>query len=210
MLISLASSISLEDINQNPIYPDYLKKVLKSTTTFQKRVETTLITSLRAKNNFAEWIAALLVLDPIAKINNEKAILLAEIFQQDTTFLTRISSIDFSLYPEDLLYYEKVANTPADRPIISICVHLRFSNAIIQFARIAATGLSNSAFEIIHSSDFLMGKILDADIIQSFKDKVFTEINPSPTYLGSATYKKEMAGLLIERILSKSLNGDIS
>ena len=208
MSLLINSSDNLETIKQNPTCPAFLVNVLDSTTTLQERVENSLFTSLRAKTNFAEWIAALLAINPKTTLNNNKVLPFAEVLADNSISLKDFTKLDISLESSDFMNFEKVANTPGDRPIVSVFAYLKFSADTISQARITATGVSKSAFDIAACSEFLIGKKLDTTTVQKLKEKMRSEFTPPDSYLGSSEYKKEMAAVLIEKILLKKINGE--
>jgi CO/xanthine dehydrogenase FAD-binding subunit len=208
MNLSIASSDSLEAIKQNSTCPDFLVQVLESSTTYQKRAETSLLSSLRAKTNFAEWIAALLILDPTVLSNGGKTSRLSEFIIDEASSIQNLSRLEITVDEKDMLDFEKVANTPADRSIVSVFVFLKFVGSTVSQARITATGVSKSALDVVACSSILIGKELTTALIHELKTKLSAEINPPDSYLGTSQYKKEMAAVLIEKIMLKKLNGE--
>jgi|LDZU01.1.fsa_nt_gi CO/xanthine dehydrogenase FAD-binding subunit len=209
MSLIITSSDTLETIKRNSACPPFLFQILDSTTTLQERVENSLLTSLRAKTSFAEWIAALLALNPKATLNNGKSLSLAEVLADDSVSIKDLVKLDISLEEGDLASFEKVANTPGDHSIVSVYVYLKFSAGKISQARIVATGVSKSAYDQAVCSKFLIGKALDKTIVQEFREMMRAEFTPAETYLASSTYRKEMVAVLVEKILLNKINGEI-
>ena len=208
MSLLITNSDTLETIKQNPACPAFLVNVLESTTTLQERVENSLLSSLRAKTNFAEWIAALLALNPKVTLNNSKVIPFANVLADDSISLKDLTKLDISIEASDFMGFEKVSNTPSDRSIVSVFVYLKSSADLINEARITATGVSKLAFNLAACSEFLVGKKLDTTTIQELKGKIRAEFTPPDSYLGSSTYRKEMASVLVEKILLQKIHGE--
>lgn len=209
MKVMIPCSENLEVIKQKSNLPSVLTRILSTTTTYQERTETSLLTSLRAKNSFAEWIAALVALNPQANLQDGSKLAFAEVLEKNATSLNDLRELEISLDESDLFAYEKVANTPGDNPIVSVSLYLKFKGEIIEEARITATGASKEPYSLITCAKELIGKGLDSQSIAEIKGKVRKELTPVGNYLGSEDYRKEMTATLIEAILDKKRNGEI-
>ncbi len=205
MNLLISSSDALETIIQNPSCPTFLQNILEKTTTFQERDETTLLASLRAKTNFSEWVAALLIFETKAILKNGEILSLQDLLCKNSILLKDLSKLEISSVATDFYGFEKIANTPADRSIISIFIHLKFHDNTILQATIIATGVSKSAFEIANCSEFLVNKKINEEIIRELKKKLIDEFNPPDSYLATSQYKKEMVAILVEKILLKKI-----
>ncbi len=208
MELIISSSDTLETIKQKSTCPIFLQNVLESTTNLQNRCQNTLLSSLRAKTKFAEWIAALLVMNAKVHRIDGNSSPLKEVLLENSNALKELATLKITADENDFYGFEKVANTPSDHSIVSIFVHLKFSNLVIEQVDMVATGISSSAFETINCTDSLIGKKLDISLIQDSKQRILDEFNPPDSYLGTSQYKKEMAEVLFEKILLKKLNGE--
>jgi len=208
MELTFTSAETLESIySQKKISPVF-KTILKQKT-IQERSETKFLASLRAKSTFADWGAALSALDPTAVLVDGKSVSLSELLEKKAGSLNDLKEVQFDGKETDLLAYEKVSNTPADLPIVSVIVFIKFNENKIDQLRIAATGVSKSAYTLADFSKDFAGKTLDEPLAKTITGQFRKEITPVDTYMGSAEYRKEMAGVLIERILSKKINGEM-
>ncbi len=109
MSLLITNSDTLETIKQNTACPPFLVNVLESTTTLQERVENSLLSSLRAKTNFAEWIAALLALNPKVALNNGKVIPFAEALVDESILLKDLTKLDISIEASDFMGFEGIS-----------------------------------------------------------------------------------------------------
>ncbi len=208
MKLTFTSTETLDIIYSQKNIPPVLNAILNQKT-LQERVETKFLASLRAKSTFADWGAALSAMDPTAVLVNEKSIPLSELLEKKAGALNDLKEVQFDVNGTDLLAYEKVSNTPADLPIISVIIFIKFNENKIDQLRIAATGVSKSAYTLADFSKDFSGKTLDKPLVKTIAGQFKKEITPVDTYMGSAEYRKEMAGVLIERILSKKINGEM-
>ena len=208
MELTFTSAETLENIYSQKIISPVFKTILKQKT-LQERSETKFLASLRAKSTFADWGAALSSLDPTAVLVDGKSVSLSELLEKKAGSLNDLKEVQFDVKETDLLAYEKVSNPPSDQPIISVTVFIKFSGDKIDQFRIAATGVSRSAYTCVDLSKDTAGKTLDESIVKAISERFKKEITPIDTYMGSAEYRKEMAGVLIERILSKKINGEM-
>ena len=208
MKLTITCTETLETIyTQKDLHP-VLQGLLRQIT-FQERVETNFQTSLRAKNSFSEWVAGLIAINPTASLTNGKKMPLTTLLEHEAGSLKEFKEIQLDLAEADLLAYAKVSNTPGGQPIISVIVYSKFDGETIGQLRIAATGVSKSPYFLADYSKDMAGKSLDANLVKLLSDKYRKEITPANTYMGSADYRKEMAGVLVERILSNKINGEM-
>ncbi len=208
MKLTINSTETLEAIYSQKVLPPVLQKILEQKT-YQERVETKFITSMRARNNFSDWGAALSAINPIAVLTDDKKILFTSLLNNGTGSINVLKGIQIDLEKSDLLAYEKVSNTPAEQPVVSVIVYIKFKGKKIDQFRIAATGVSKSANDIVDFSQATAGKTLDIALVKTISEEFINKIDPVSTYMGSADYRRNMAGVLIERILSKKINGEM-
>lgn len=208
MEMTFTPTDTLETIYSQKNIPSVLQTILKQKT-LQERVETTFLVSLRARNSFSDWGAAMSAINPTAVLANGKSVPLASLLEKKAGTLNDLKEIRIDVKETDLLAYEKVSNTPADQPIVSVIVFIKFDGDKIDQFRIAATGVSKSAYTCIDLSKDTVEKTLDEPLVKAICEQFKKEINPVDTYMGSIEYRKDMAGVLIERILSKKINGEM-
>lgn len=208
MKSTITCTETLETIfTQNDLHP-VLHELLRRIT-YQERVETDLLTSLRAKNSYPEWVAGLAAIDPIAELIDEKAVPLSTLLENKTQALKDLKEIHLDLHSNAMLAYDQVSNTPAGRPIVAVIVFIDFDKEGITKLRIAATGVSKTPYFYADFSKEMEGKQLSRNMVAGIGEKFLKMITPADTYMGSAAYRKEMAGVLVERILSNKVNGEI-
>ena len=208
MELTFTSTETLEHIYSQKMIFSVFQTILKQKS-LQERVETKFLPSLRAKSTFADWGAALCAINPMAVLKDGKSVPLASLLEKKVGALNDLNKIHFDVNKSDLLAYEKVSNTPTDQPIVSVVVFIKFKGKSIDQLRIAATGVSKSAYICADFSKDFSGKTLDEPLITTIRDQFKKETSPGDTYIGSAEYRREMAGVLVERILLKIINGEM-
>ncbi len=206
--MKLTATDTLEKIYQDPTLPPICKQVLQFTTTYQERVETDLLTSLRGKYNFAEWISTLLLIDPQVETAGGETQVLSALMQHKENSINSIKSASLEIPATSHLSYARLANTPSDRAILSTILDLQKDDTTISGLKIAFIGANKAPFEIFDISQKVKGKELNQDFIELVQAEIRTLLEPKDTYLASAEYINEMAVLLVGRILNKELTGE--
>lgn len=208
MKLTITSAETLEAIYSRKDLPPTLHRILEQNT-FQERAETEFLVSARARNSFPDWGAGLNAINPTATLAAGQKTPFISLLEKGAGSLNELKEVQLDLDESDLLAYEKVSNTPADRPIISVIIYLKFKERMIDQLRIAATGVSKAAYDCTDFSEDMSGKRLDSVLMKAISEKFKEMITPVDTYMGSAVYRRDMAGVLVERILSKKINGDL-
>lgn len=206
MNLPIAIDETLETIRHKQTLPAILCQILDCIPV-QERCETSLLASLRAKTTFNEWVAALLVINPKALLQDGTCLDLSELLNGTTASLKDLQQIEISLAENEWAVMGKISNTPGDRSIISNLVYLQMEGGIIQQARIAFTGVSSAPFEMSSISQFITGKELDHSLMEEVQKKIREEFNPPDVFIATSLYRKEMAAVLIKRNLEKIMHG---
>lgn len=208
MKSTITCTETLETIYTQKDLPSVLQGLLRQVT-YQERVETNFLTSLRAKNSFSEWVAGLIAINPMTSLTNGKKLPLTTLLENEADLLKEFKELQLDLDEADLLTYDKVSNTPRGQPIVSVIAYVKFNREMIEKLRITATGVSKSPYFLADYSKEIAGKLLGAPLIKIISDKFSKAIIPIDTYMGSAAYRREMTVVLVERILSNTINGEM-
>lgn len=166
-----------------------------------------------------EWLAVLLVLDAQVEhaghlASAEKSTLweqpLAEFVQylvlhqhpyQGIITQVRIPPAN----PVTLIGAACVARTPADFPIVNAAVRVTLeSNGVVSRAVAAVGGASALPVTALELSA-LVGQALADDLIARALENVESHLRPVSDYRGSSEYRKEMAGLMVQRALAQCI-----
>jgi CO/xanthine dehydrogenase FAD-binding subunit len=95
----------------------------------------------------------------------------------------------------------RVARTAADQPIVVAFAAVKMSAATVEEARVALTGAWPEPVRLAEAPSVLVGEPLTEDRIRAVAVAVEQEVKPQGDYLGSAPYRRAMAGVLTRRAL---------
>ncbi len=98
-----------------------------------------------------------------------------------------------------------VARTPSDTPIISAVAVVDLADGQVQAARVALTGAWEERARLAESIDSLVGKSLDEEQIEEVVAAVIEKVEPPEDFLGTAEYRRAMAGVLTRRALTQCM-----
>jgi carbon-monoxide dehydrogenase medium subunit len=75
----------------------------------------------------------------------------------------------------------------------------------VQAAQVALTGAWEERARLAESIDSLVGKSLDEEQIEEVVSGVLEEVEPPEDFLGTAEYRRAMAGVLTRRVLTQCM-----
>jgi len=96
-----------------------------------------------------------------------------------------------------------VARTLADEPIVAAIAVVALDGDVVGQARVALTGAWPEPLRLAEAAARLVGGPLDAEHIQAVAEAVEEEVAPQGDFLGSAEYRRAMAGVLTRRALER-------
>jgi len=97
----------------------------------------------------------------------------------------------------------RVSRTPADEPIVAAIAGVQLDGEVVKDARIALTGVWPEAVGLADAAARLVGGRLDDARLGSVAAAVQREVSPPSDYLGSAEYRRAMAGVTTRRALQR-------
>jgi CO/xanthine dehydrogenase FAD-binding subunit len=98
-----------------------------------------------------------------------------------------------------------VARTPADQPIVAAVAVVQMSNNLVEWVRVALTGVWPEPVRLANAPTGLMGGPLKVVYIEAVAEAVETEVAPEGDFLGSEDYRRAMAGVLTRRALEECI-----
>lgn len=146
----------------------------------------------------SEFLAALLVLDATVSLRlpAPETISLAAYLQADEPLPGLIT--EFLIYwPSGKGTADRVARTPADKPIVSITGWRPDGGAI----RLAATGISPRPFRLSNAEAILAGSADEAAIVAATEAARAAADHPGD-FRGNASYRARMAAVLTRRVVA--------
>lgn len=131
-----------------------------------------------------------------------KRIALDEFFLQRASLLhaSLITAVTIPLpRPGERVAFEKVSRTPADLPIVCAAVRARIEDGLAREVRVALGGAGQLPLRAPRLEQALERTPADRQAIEA----AIAELDPSPDFLGSAEYRREMVAVLVRRGLAR-------
>jgi CO/xanthine dehydrogenase FAD-binding subunit len=94
-----------------------------------------------------------------------------------------------------------VGRTSADEPIVAAFAAVTVEGDRVEKARVALTGVWPEPVRLAEGPGALVGQRLTRDRIQAVAEAIEEAVEPQGDYLGSAAYRRAMAGVLTRRAL---------
>ncbi|HET91522.1 MAG TPA: hypothetical protein ENN99_12420 [Chloroflexi bacterium] len=207
---SIDTDTPLQAVLDSPDCPPLLHHSLIGPLSWQARNETSLRTTLKSPRVAPQWIAALLALGAAVTIEGEDGqpvqVTLEEVVQRRT----RSQAMALHIPTKGLRWGEaRVVRTPADEPIVAATAVVEMKNDIVQQARVALTGAGSEPARLAEPAALLAGGPLNADRIQAVAAAVEAAVEPTGDFMGSAEYRRAMAGVLTRRALEQCQSQEI-
>ncbi|MFL7794648.1 MAG: molybdopterin cofactor-binding domain-containing protein [Anaerolineae bacterium] len=195
-MLKLDVDRSLQSVFDDPACPQVLRRALAGPLSWQVRNETSVRKALASPRVAPQWVAALLALGATIVTEDGEA-LLAEADAAGAKARTLSVKLDGLCWGE-----ASVARTPADEPIVAAVAAVRLEDGVVKEAHVALTGAWPEVVRLAEAPVQLVGGPLDAERIQAVANAVQQEVDPSGDFLGSAEYRRAMAGVLTCQALS--------
>jgi CO/xanthine dehydrogenase FAD-binding subunit len=200
--LDLKAESPLQVVYEAPGSPEVLRRTLAGPLTWQQRNEITVRRALRSPAQAPVWVAALLAWGAVLVCEGEE--------QPLSDFLLRCGTqpwlevLRVPLDSADRTWGEShVGRSPADLPIVAAVAVVEWTDGLVQAARLALTGVWGDPARLAPSADMLIGGRLDDEQLGQVVSAVHQEVSPPDDFLGSETYRREMASVLTRRALEK-------
>ncbi len=201
---------SLQAVLDQPECHPLVCDSLTAVASWQIRVETPVRRALTSPRVAPRWVAALLALGASVTVSGgsgsrevELALLL------ESRAAGRVLALHIPPGGVGRRWGQAcVARTPADEPIVLACAVVEMDGQTVQQARAALTGVWPQPVRLARAPSQLVGGGLDEASIQAVASALMQEVEPRDDYLGSAEYRRAMAGVLAWRALEQCLGGE--
>jgi CO/xanthine dehydrogenase FAD-binding subunit len=204
---SIEAGASLQAVLDRPDSPPLLRQTLTGALDWQTRNRITVLRALRAPQLAPEWAAALLALEAIVIVDGDAgptqmplATLVEGQLREDITVLHVPPGGGGRRWGT-----ARVARTPADQPIVAAVAVVQMSNNLVEWVRVALTGVWPEPVRLANAPTGLMGGPLKVVYIEAVAEAVETEVAPEGDFLGSEDYRRAMAGVLTRRALEECI-----
>lgn len=205
----IACDATLEHVLGCAPRSELFRRTLTGAMSWHVRNRTTVDRVLATPSTALSWFAALLALG--AEVRAGGQVLPVETFLErrakGAPEALRIPALQRSGAPHPAILWgeARVARTPSDEPIVlAIAVLESAANAVTR-ARLALTGAWARPAGLSATAGRLVGRGLSAAAIGEVAAATGEEVAPKGDFLGSADYRRAMAGVLARRALEQCL-----
>jgi putative selenate reductase molybdopterin-binding subunit len=191
---SIDIDVSLQAVLDNPGCPLLFRQALTGPLSWQVRNEMLVRKVLASPRIAPQWVAALLALGATVATENGRVPLAEADIAKARTLSVNLDGLHWG--------EARVARTPADEPIVAAVAVVRLNEDVVQEARVALTGVWPEAVRLAEAPAHLVGGPLDEGHFQAVAEAVKREVVPKGDFLGSAEYRRAVAGVLTRQALS--------
>ena len=208
-VLCVGTRARLQDVFDVPDCPDLLRSSLSGSVSWQQRGEITVQQAVLSPNLVPSWISALLAYgarlsfsDPLT----EDSLLASFLRRSDP----RPGGLTAVLVPLDVpgrfWGSAQMGRTPADHPIVTASAVVDVTEDRVRQARVALSGVWHEHARLIDSAELLIGVPFCEETIHRVAASVRREVRPVGDFLGSADYRRAVAGVLARRALEACLD----
>jgi CO/xanthine dehydrogenase FAD-binding subunit len=202
------AAATLQSLLDDPACPELLSLALTGIYPWHVRNETTVRRTLKASQLMPPWLAALLALGATVTMEVEKQIPLENLLEHGVE--GRVTALHVSTQGSHVRWGEAhVGRTPADEPIVAAFAVVRVNAGGVEEARVALTGVWPESVRLAAAPRALVGEPLSEDRIRDVAAAVEGEVEPRTDFLGSAAYRRAMAGVVTRRALEACLEQEV-
>jgi CO/xanthine dehydrogenase FAD-binding subunit len=193
--------VLLDDVYAQPGLPEAVKQALSGAVSWQQRSETTLARFLAGPSQFPALVLALLVCDTLVLTDSAQ-----QGMDMHDYFLARDRQEPMALVvpvvvPGRKLSAARVGLTPTGEGIVLAAAAVTIEDGLVKNARLALNGVWKKKQWMSVAADKLVGAPLSDERIQSVVTVIMTEVDPPSDHLGSAAYRRAMAGVMTCQVL---------
>jgi xanthine dehydrogenase small subunit len=189
----------LDEVYAHPGLPEALKQSLSGAVTWQQRNETSLARFLAGPNQFPAFTLALLVSGASVRMADGQSVdLNGYLVGKDR----QAAALQVSVaVPGRKIAAARVGLTPTGEGIVLAAGAVTIEKGVVKSARLALSGVWSKKQWLSAEVEKLAGAPLHDDAIQAVAAAVQIEVNPPTDHLGSAAYRRAMAGVLTRQVL---------
>jgi CO/xanthine dehydrogenase FAD-binding subunit len=206
---------TLQSLLDSPECPELLRRALTGIYSWQLRNETTVRRALGASQLMPQWLAALLALGSVVTVEggdsperHPKPVEGPVAGQAPLRDLLehKVQGHVIALHiPTEGSHTRwgtaDVGRAAADEPIVAAFAVVKMNAGAVEEARVVLTGAWPEPVRLAETPGVLVGEPLSEDRIRAVAAAVEEEVDPQGDYLGSAAYRRAMAGVLTRRAL---------
>jgi CO/xanthine dehydrogenase FAD-binding subunit len=197
---TVEADATLQSVFDDPRCPELLHRALGETQSWQTRNGTTMRRILSASQLMPQCLATLLALGAEAALEGLGERPLEELLGENTK--GQITALHVPVTGPSVRWGEaRVARAPAEEPIVAAVAMVATGGDQVSDARVALTGAWPEPVRLAEAAGMLAGGPLSAERIEAVAAAVEAEVDPRGDFMGSAAYRRAMAGVLTRRAL---------
>lgn len=207
---AIACDATLQKVLDSAGCHDLFRRTLTGYLSWHVRNRTTVERVLTTPSTALAWFAAILALGAEVRVEGQGDLPVEAFLERrikGRLEALRIPLLDQQGAPlKDACWGEaRVARTPSDEPIVSAVAVVEGGRQAVTRARLALTGVWPRPAGLAKAADRLAGAPLTLDAIRDVSSAVEAEVAPKGDFLGSAEYRRAMAGVMARRALEECL-----
>ncbi len=192
-------NVLLDDMYGHRDVPDIIQQALGGAVSWQQRNETSLARFLAGPSQFPAFVLALLACGAAVQVGE------AEMDLNSYLTVKQSNKASALLLPVDVsgrkLATARVGLTPAGEGIVLAAAGVILEGSRVKRACLALSGVWGGRQWLSAAADGLVGAVLTDEAIEAAAQVVQEEANPPSDHLGSADYRRAMAGVLTRQVL---------
>ncbi len=206
--LSLGAQASLQAVYETPDLPALLHSSLHGSISWQTRGEIRVGKGIRSPGLIPQWVGALLVLGAEVLNDQDQSLALKDYLQREDKHAIEVRAVRLPLdVPGRACGEAYLGRTPSDTPIVAALASVDMEAGVVQRARLALIGVWHEAVQLVQATEKLVGTELTEEAIETVASMLGEEVHPPDDYLGSTSYRREMAQVLARRALFACMNG---
>ncbi|HEY47831.1 MAG TPA: hypothetical protein G4O14_13740 [Anaerolineae bacterium] len=208
--LSLGVQLTLQATYQALNLPEPVGYALRDRITWQERTEITVERAIRSPIQAPMFNATLLALGAHVVFFEEEmgGPPLAEYMSRVGKKRGKLGAVRLPIEVPGRLWGEAhVSRTPNDKPIVAAIAVVDLESDHVVRSRLGLIGTWRETARLAEAAELLIGDPLTEENIGKVIKAVKAEVRPKGDYLGSETYRREMAGLLARRALEACRKG---
>lgn len=210
--VSIGGTATFQQIVKSKDVPPLIRKAAQTYSTIIQRNATTLQDVLFGYATYFDLLTALLAHDTQVTVQGKtkRVVPLAQFFSKEGRVVLGNQEVatefSFKLLSGDVgTSLQRIALTDGDAvAILNVVAVLKMTGKKCAEARIAVGGGLPSPVRLTAIEQELIGKVLDAALVESIAGKVAGMIEPLSDVRGSAQYRKQISGVLVRRAIEEA------
>lgn len=206
----IACDATLQQVLDSAGCPELFRRALTGFLSWHVRNRTTIERALTTPSTALAWFAAILALGAEVRVEGQGHTPVEAFLERRVK--GRLEALRIPLLePRGVLLKDarcgeaRVARTPSDEPIVSAVAVVEGGQPAVTRARLVLTGVWPRPAGLAKAADRLAGAPLTLDAIRDVASAVEAEVAPKGDFLGSAEYRRAMAGVMARRALEECL-----